>query len=152
MKYFHTVEIRVFLKSTLESEDIYTQAILNFINLEQKRVKITKTRLPSIDEFSEDLLILYIRIPYSKDAVTIFSMIRSLVDFSDFDQSIESRIDEKGTICVRLDKEKFLKKEVMLVEHGSCIHFLFNIAAYPCNKDIAKKVYEEYCELHKNKA
>lgn len=62
------------------------------------------------------------------------------------DLNYEKRIDDSCNFYLRLDKLSFLDDEYLLTEKGDCVHFTFNIAAYPKNKDVAIKVFKEFLE------
>lgn len=159
MKYFHNAEITVFIKPPFDSEEEFKEKLDYFIkNINPDKFKkdiiFKKKKIPGTEEFPEEIITFIYKITQPKYAEKLFMHIRENVDaltLKKYDESLELRIDETGTICMRLDKDDFIQKEkLLLVEHGNCIHIKMNIAAYPCNKETAIKTYEKYLEMRQN--
>ncbi len=61
----------------------------------------------------------------------------------------EDRVDEKGALYLRIDKNKFIDEHTAkLVDHGNCIHFRMMIEAHPKTR---KNILETVRDIFKQK-
>lgn len=54
--------------------------------------------------------------------------------------NLHRKMDDKGNLFLRFDKQKAYLDELEIVEHGDSIHVKIKIAAYPARKDVALKL------------
>lgn len=52
-------------------------------------------------------------------------------------RDLGKRVDDKGNLFLRFDKQKAYYNELKIVEHGNSIHVKIKLAAYPAKKDPA---------------
>ncbi|HHE36835.1 MAG TPA: hypothetical protein ENL16_03405, partial [Candidatus Woesearchaeota archaeon] len=55
----------------------------------------------------------------------------------------ENRLDDECNFFIRLDKHKLLNDEYWITDSGDCYHVRISIAAFPKNKESARKVVEQ---------
>ncbi|MBD3259658.1 hypothetical protein GF371_03435 [Candidatus Woesearchaeota archaeon] len=55
----------------------------------------------------------------------------------------ESRLNKEMQFFLRFDKQRFLRDELWLVDHGDCVHIRITLACYPHKKETALKTIEE---------
>ena len=53
---------------------------------------------------------------------------------------LEGRMDVRGNLFLRFDKQRAYLGDLLLVEHGDALHLKLKIAAYPARKEEALKV------------
>ncbi|MGV8143881.1 MAG: RNA-binding protein [Methanothermobacter sp.] len=53
---------------------------------------------------------------------------------------LDRKMDDKGNLFLRFDKQKAYLDELEVVEHGDSIHVKIKIAAYPARKEQAMKI------------
>ncbi len=58
-------------------------------------------------------------------------------------RDLENKIDYKGNLFLRFDKQRAYLGDMKVVEHGGAIHLKLKIAAYPARKDTALKIAQQ---------
>jgi len=58
-------------------------------------------------------------------------------------KDLNKKIDNKGNLFLRFDKQEAYLGNLVVVEHGDSIHLKIKIAAYPAKKDKAIKIVKE---------
>ncbi|MBI5681298.1 MAG: RNA-binding protein [Methanobacterium sp.] len=56
---------------------------------------------------------------------------------------LENKMDEKGNLFLRFDKQRAYLGNLKIIEHGDTIHVKIKIAAYPAKKENAIKLAKE---------
>lgn len=56
---------------------------------------------------------------------------------------LENKMDEKGNLFLRFDKQRAYLGNLKIIEHGDTIHVKIKIAAYPAKKENAIKLTKE---------
>ena len=132
----HNISYRTFVYTT-EDEDKVTDAIsyLFFNSLPEATI--------DEDHFNNEILVL-------SDKITKKRSIREFIDFlnenlSDADKEtikdeLSRRIDDKGNLFLRFDKQEAVDENLKLTYSGNAIHTKIKIASYPSNKENAIKV------------
>lgn len=135
----HNISYRTFVYTT-EDEDKVTDAIsyLFFNSLPEATI--------DEDHFNNEILVL-------SDKITKKRSIRDFIDFlnenlSDEDKQtikdeLSRRIDDKGNLFLRFDKQEAVDENLKLTYSGNAIHTKIKIASYPSNKENAIKVAKE---------
>jgi len=138
----HNLSYRAFVYGT-ENEEKVREAICTLLPtaLPEKEVtegyyknqviilqgKITKKR--EIKDFLEKL---YLLKPSAKKRIL---------------RELENRMDERGNLFLRFDKQRAYLGDLKLVEHGDALHIKLKIAAYPARKEealkVARQIFEE---------
>ena len=135
----HNISYRTFVYTT-EDEDKVTDAIsyLFFNSLPEATI--------DEDHFNNEILVLSYKITKKRS-------IREFIDFlnenlSDADKEtikdeLSRRIDDKGNLFLRFDKQEAVDENLKLTYSGNAIHTKIKIASYPSNKENAIKVAKE---------
>ncbi len=55
-------------------------------------------------------------------------------------RELEHRMDDRGNLFLRFDKQRAYMGDLKIVEHGDALHLKLKIAAYPARKEEALKV------------
>lgn len=61
-------------------------------------------------------------------------------------RELESKIDERGNLFLRFDKQRAYLGDLKVVDHGDSLHLKMKIAAYPSRKEEALKVARQIFE------
>ncbi|MEN6591621.1 MAG: RNA-binding protein [Methanobacterium sp.] len=115
---------------------------------EEKVKKAVKTLFPNSSpqkEYTEGywknpVLILHDKIEKKRE---IKDFIETLQDTSTADKirkDLDRKMDDKGNLFLRFDKQRAYLDELEIVEHGDSIHVKIKIAAYPARKEVAMKL------------
>ncbi|RAP47455.1 MAG: exosome protein [Methanosphaera sp. rholeuAM74] len=135
----HNISYRTFIYGT-EDEDKVLQAIGFIFNspLPEKTV--------SQDHFGNSIFILTEKITKKRTNRDIVKFIED--NLSDDDKSLirdelDRRIDDKGNLFLRFDKQEAYNEELKLTYSGDAIHVRIKLASYPVSKDNAIQVAEK---------
>jgi RNA-binding protein len=62
-------------------------------------------------------------------------------------RQLDDRMDDRGNLFLRFDKQRAYLGDIKLVEHGDSLHLKLKIAAYPARKEealkVARQIFEE---------
>ncbi|HNR25627.1 MAG TPA: RNA-binding domain-containing protein [Methanobacteriaceae archaeon] len=58
-------------------------------------------------------------------------------------RGLENKIDDKGNLFLRFDKQRAYRGEMKIVEDGDAVHLKLKLAAYPARKDPALKIAQK---------
>ncbi|WP_321421070.1 RNA-binding protein [uncultured Methanobacterium sp.] len=61
-------------------------------------------------------------------------------------RELESKMDERGNLFLRFDKQRAYLGDLKVVDHGDSLHLKLKIAAYPSRKEEALKVARQIFE------
>lgn len=130
----HNISYRTFVYGT-ENEDKVKEAVKTlFPNSSPQREEIE-------GYYKNPVLILHDKIVKKRE---INDFIQTLKESSSNTHKIlnnlHRKMDDKGNLFLRFDKQKAYLDELEIVEHGDSIHVKIKIAAYPARKDVALKL------------
>ncbi|MDO5826076.1 MAG: exosome protein [Methanosphaera sp. rholeuAM130] len=135
----HNISYRTFVYSTEDEENVVKS--LNYIFLEPSPVKtITE------DHFGNDILILSQKISkkrYVRDIVNFLNENLSQQDKDVLREELSRRMDDKGNLFMRFDKQEAYDENLKLTYDGDAIHVRIKIASYPVSKENAIRVAKE---------
>jgi RNA binding exosome subunit len=138
MKYAHFVEMRVFSKEE-DDENAIRNKIAELFPFEKLEIE-SKTTF-GFEE--KKIIILTVHIKKNNH---INKFISSLLERLGEEQKktllsqMDSRLDNNLHFFIRLDKGALLEDKYTLTDSGNCFHFRISIAAYPHDREIAKKI------------
>ncbi len=132
--------------------NISYRAFVNGTENEEKVRKAVKTLFPNSLPQKE-----YIEGYYKNQVLILEDKIEKKRDIKDFIQTIKNqgstkikilneldkKMDDKGNLFLRFDKQKAYLDELKITEHGDSIHLKIKIAAYPAKKEQALKIARE---------
>lgn len=148
MKLAHNITISVFLKE-LEDEEKTANTLVALLpeNFEEEKIKI-EVEEAKIEEGS-NLKIFSVKTDKDRHNKEIIAKLGDILGEEQQETIIsdESRVDEKGNLYIRLDRDLLENEGVaQLVDHGNCYHIKIMLAAFPKNKkaamNVAKKLFE----------
>ncbi len=139
----HNISYRTFVYGT-ESEEKVEEAIKTlFPNSLIKREVIE-------GHYKTPVTMLYDKINKKND---IKNFIKTLNSIGSYDKQrilsdLEKKMDDKGNLFLRFNKQKAYQGELKIVEHGDSIHVKIKIAAYPAKKEPAMKLARELLDVN----
>ena len=135
----HNISYRTFVYSTEEEENVVKS--LNYIFSEPSPVKtITE------DHFGNKIFILSEKISkkrFTKDIVKFLNDNLSNDDKNIINDELSRRMDDKGNLFLRFDKQDAFDENLKLTYDGDAIHMRIKIASYPVSKKNAINVAKE---------
>jgi RNA binding exosome subunit len=131
----HHLSYRTLVYGT-ENEDKVREAIQNVIPSAQPQEEVTE------GYYKNPLSVLHQQITKKRELKDFIQKITQLKisEKKRLLRELEERMDDKGNLFLRFDKQRAYLGELKLLEHGDAIHIRLKIAAYPARKDIAVKV------------
>ena len=132
----HNISYRTFVYSTEDEENV-TKSI-SYLFSDPSPVKtITE------DHFGNKISILSEKISkkrFTRDITNFLNDNLSLADKNTINEELSRRMDEKGNLFLRFDKQKAYDENLKLTYSGNAIHMRIKIASYPVSKENAIKV------------
>ena len=134
----HNLSYRAFVYGT-ESEDKVREAIFTLLPGAQAEKEITE------GYYKNQVVILSGKITRKREIKGFLEKLQSLKPSckKKISNQLEKRMDERGNLFLRFDKQSAYLGDLMLVEHGDAIHIKLKIAAYTARKYVALKVAQE---------
>ncbi|MGB9938125.1 MAG: RNA-binding protein [Methanobacterium sp.] len=134
----HNISYRVFVYGT-ENEEKVREAIKTlFPNSHPETEQIE-------GYFKNPVLILHDKIT-RKGEIKDFLKILDQLDSSAKKRIINelnNKMDDKGNLFLRFDKQRAYRGDLKVIEHGDAIHVKTKIAAYPAKKEKAMELAKE---------
>jgi RNA binding exosome subunit len=135
----HNISYRTFLYGTEDEEKVMTAISYLFSNsLPEKTI--------NEDYFGNPIIVLTDKITKkrtNKDIVTFLNENLSDEDKTIIKKELSRRMDEKGNLFLRFDKQSAYENILKLTYSGDAIHVKIKIASYPASKDNAIKIAEK---------
>lgn len=131
----HNIAYRTLVYGT-EDEDRVRTALLNIL-------PFSKPEKELIEGHHKNQVILLKGKTDQKEDIKVFLQILEDIKTSDKKRilrGLENKIDDKGNLFLRFDKQRAYLGQMKVVEHGDAIHLKLKLAAYPARKDPALKI------------
>lgn len=135
----HNISYRTFVYGTEDEEKVMTAISYLFSNsLPEKSV--------NEDHFGNKIIVLTDKVTKKRTNKEFISFLND--NLSDEDKKIikeelNRRIDEKGNLFLRFDKQLAYDEKLKLTYSGDAIHVRIKIASYPVSQENAVKVAEK---------
>lgn len=131
----HNISYRVFVYGT-ENEEKVKEAVKTLFPNSHFQTDITE------GYFKNPVLILHDKITRKREIKEFVKILDQIDDAGKkrLLNELENKIDHKGNLFLRFDKQKAYLGDLKIIEHGDAIHVKLNIAAYPAKKENAIKV------------
>ena len=126
----HNIKFRAFVYENESIEDI-TQAILNIL----PEAEIESEEAEGLTE--NRIIILSGTLSKKRYTKTFFNTLIENVDLDKFTNDLERKMDDKGNLFLRFDKNDAYEEKLTIIESGDAIHLKIKIAAFPAKKEIA---------------
>ena len=118
-----------------------TKLISNFTNIEEELFKKNKIEVKLIKIIAEEYFqkdIFEIHFTINKKGDLFLNNLLKEINTDEILKTIDTRVDDNCNLFIRLDLNKFIEKdELLLTDSGNCIHLRIKIASYPSKKDKA---------------
>lgn len=142
MKLAHYVRIRVLCKDN-ENPKIIEKVFRKLIpfNLEEQKLKLEINTVKGVKE--NNITIMQVELKkdsHSSKFIKFISKSLSSDQKNLLINELDTRIDDKNHIYIRLDKEKLLNNEFIITDNGNCFHITICLACYPSTKENAIKL------------
>lgn len=128
----HNISYRVFVYGT-ENDEKVKEAVQTLFPNSHPQTDTTE------GYFKNPVLILHDKITRKRE-IKEFVQILEQIDSSSKKQllnQLENKMDERGNLFLRFDKQRAYLGDLKIIEHGDTIHVKINIAAYPAKKERA---------------
>lgn len=131
----HNISYRVFVYGT-ENEEKVKEAVKTLFPNSHPETDTTE------GYFKNPVLILHDKITKNREIKEFVNVLKQIDDASKkqlFDE-LENKMDARGNLFLRFDKQKAYLGDLKIIEHGDALHVKINVAAYPAKKENAIKV------------
>jgi RNA binding exosome subunit len=131
----HNLSYRAFVYGT-ENEEKVREAIHNMMPMAHPEMEITK------GYYKNQVLILHGKTSKNSEIKVLLEKLQNLSpnDKKKILKELHDRMDSRGNLFLRFDKQHAYLGDLKLVEHGDALHLKLKIAAYPAKKGEAIKV------------
>ncbi len=134
----HNISYRVFVYGT-ENEDKVQQSLRTIFPGAKPEREVTE------GYYKNQVIILSQKFS-KKQEIKIF--IKKLAEMDDSEKNkvlndLEKKMDSKGNLFLRFNKQEAFQDNWNVVDHGDAIHVKIKIAAYPAKKEGAIKIARE---------
>jgi RNA-binding protein len=135
----HNLSYRAFVYST-ENEEKVREAISNLLPSAVPEKEITE------GYYKNQVIILHGKITKKREIKDFLEKLQTLKPSAQkrILRELEYRIDERGNLFLRFDKQRAYLEELKLVDHGDAIHIRLKIAAYPARREEAIKIARQF--------
>lgn len=145
MKLVHNVRISAFSKP----EEDYNQIKSSFLALlgmipEIEKIELVESTCTGFND--RKIKTLEVILDKNRHCHRFLKHLISILDnkqITTIINQIPSRLDDNLFFFLRLDKQSFINKKVLLTDSGDCFHIRLSIASFPKRKDIASKIIKE---------
>ncbi|MBQ6219053.1 MAG: exosome protein [Methanosphaera sp.] len=135
----HNISYRTFVYGTEDEQKVMTAISHLFSNpLPEKTI--------NEDHFGNKIIVLSEKITKKRANKNIVSFLNENLSDEDKEtikKELSRRMDEKGNLFLRFDKQLAYDEVLKLTYHGDAIHVRIKIASYPVSKENAMKVAEK---------
>lgn len=137
----HNISYRTFVYGTEDEEKVITAISYLFSNsLPEKSI--------NEDHFGNKIIVLTDKITKkrtNKDIIAFLNENLSEKDKNTIKNELNRRMDDKGNLFLRFDKQLAFDEKLKLTYSGNAIHIRIKIASYPVSKEnaieVAKKLF-----------
>lgn len=134
----HNISYRVFVYGT-ENEEKVREAVKTLFPNSNPQVDSTE------GYFKNPVLILHDKIGKKRETKDFIKILQKL-DPSTKKRvlnELDKKMDEKGNLFLRFDKQRAYLGDLKIIEHGDAVHVKIKIAAYPAKKEKAMELAKE---------
>ena len=134
----HNISYRVFVYGT-ENEEKVKEAVKTLFPNSHPQTDTTE------GYFKNPVLILHDKITKNREIKEFVNVLKQIDTASKkrLRSELENKMDERGNLFLRFDKQRAHLGDLKIIEHGDAIHVKINVAAYPAKKENAIKVAKD---------
>jgi RNA binding exosome subunit len=131
----HNISYRVFVYGT-ENEEKVKAAVKTLFPNSHPQTDTTE------GYFKNPVLILHDKISKNREIKNFIHILKEIDAASKkrLLSVLENKMDERGNLFLRFDKQRAYLGDLKIIEHGDAIHVKINIAAYPAKKENAMEI------------
>ncbi len=131
----HNISYRVFVYGT-ENEEKVKEAVKTLFPNSHPQTDTTE------GYFKNPVLILHDKISKNREIKNFIQILKEIDAASKkrLLSVLENKMDERGNLFLRFDKQRAYLGDLKIIEHGDAIHVKINIAAYPAKKENAMEI------------
>ncbi|MEL7669655.1 RNA-binding protein [Methanobacterium sp.] len=131
----HNISYRVFVYGT-ENEEKVKGAVQTLFPNSHPQTDTTE------GYFKNPVLILHDKISKNREIKNFIHILEEIDESSkkQLRSELENKMDERGNLFLRFDKQRAYLGDLKIIKHGDAIHVKINIAAYPAKKENAMEV------------
>ncbi|MEN6291529.1 MAG: RNA-binding protein [Methanobacterium sp.] len=131
----HNISYRVFVYGT-ENEEKVKGAVQTLFPNSHPQTDTTE------GYFKNPVLILHDKISKNREIKNFIHILEEIDESSkkQLRSELENKMDERGNLFLRFDKQRAYLGDLKIIKHGDAIHVKINIAAYPAKKEKAMEV------------
>ena len=131
----HNISYRVFVYGT-ENEEKVRETVKNLFPNSHPQEEIIE------GYFKNTVLLLHDKIEKNRQIKDFIKILESLDPSTKkrVINELDKKMDEKGNLFLRFDKQRAYLGNFKIIEHGDAVHVKIKIAAYPAKKENAMKV------------
>ncbi|MEN6553001.1 MAG: RNA-binding protein [Methanobacterium sp.] len=131
----HNISYRVFVYGT-ENEEKVKEAVQTLFPNSHPQTDTTE------GYFKNPVLILHDKISKNREIKNFIHILEEIDESSkkQLRSELENKMDERGNLFLRFDKQRAYLGDLKIIKHGDAIHVKINIAAYPAKKEKAMEV------------
>jgi RNA binding exosome subunit len=134
----HNISYRVFVYGT-ENEEKVREAIKTLFPNSHPQTETIE------GYFKNPVLILHDKLRKKRETKEFIKILQNL-DSSTKKRvlnELNNKMDEKGNLFLRFDKQRAYLGDLKIIEHGDAVHVKIKIAAYPAKKEKAMELAKE---------
>lgn len=134
----HNISYRVFVYGT-ENEEKVKEAVQTLFPNSHPQTDTTE------GYFKNPVLILHNKITKNREIKEFIEILKQIDAPSkkQLRSELENKMDERGNLFLRFNKQRAYLGDLKIVEHGDAIHVKINVAAYPAKKENAIEVAKD---------
>lgn len=134
----HNISYRVFVYGT-ENEEKVREAVKTLFPNSHPQVEATE------GYFKNPVLILHDKIGKKRETKDFIKILQNLDSSTKMRilNELDKKMDEKGNLFLRFDKQRAYLGDLKIIEHGDAVHVKIKIAAYPAKKEKAMELARE---------
>ena len=138
MHMIHNISYRVFVYGT-ENEEKVKEAVKTLFPNSHPQTNIIE------GHFKNNVLILHDKITKKREIKEFIKILEQMNEPGKkrLRSELENKMDEKGNLFLRFDKQRAYFGDLKIIEHGDAIHVKIKIAAYPAKKERAMELARE---------
>ncbi|RAP51601.1 MAG: exosome protein [Methanosphaera sp. rholeuAM270] len=132
----HNISYRTFVYGTEDEEKVMTAISHLFPTLLPEKTI-------NEDYFGNEIVILTEKITKKRNCKEFIALMNDKLSEKDkniIKEELERRIDEKGNLFLRFNKQSLIDEKIELTYSGDAIHVKIKIASYPVSKENAIKI------------
>ena len=134
----HNISYRVFVYGT-ENDEKVKEAVKTLFPNSHPQTDTTE------GYFKNPVLILHDKITKNREIKEFVEILKQIDAASKkrLRSELENKMDERGNLFLRFDKQRAYLGDLKIIEHGDAIDVKINVAAYPAKKENAIEVAKD---------